>query len=51
MADASFSINGLKLEKAMFVFELLIFAGGIATTCLAINATTSVKSQCPITGC
>ena len=34
----------------MFVFELLIFIGGIFTAVLAMNAITPVKGD-PITGC
>ena len=34
----------------MFVFELLIFIGGISTTVIALNAVTPVKGD-PITGC
>ncbi len=34
----------------MFIFNLLIFVGGVSTTILAMNAIIPVKGD-PITGC
>ncbi|MEM7455353.1 MAG: hypothetical protein AAF456_13465 [Planctomycetota bacterium] len=38
-------------RPAMFLYQLILFIGGVAVTLMAITATQPVRKDNPITGC